>query len=281
MAQHPQAFLEIKSKWHRLEHLLPLGPNPQVIFAWSLNPPELIREAELGTASLEARIKAAKLAAGAGFRVAFHFDPLIFFPGWEEVYRRTVERLGGLDSAADVAWVSLGALRFLPPLRRIIFTRFPHSRLGSEEMVRAPDGKLRYFKNLRVEMYSRMREWLAEVLPGVPLYLCMESPRIWREVFDYAQGALKLGGVEGDGTGAPQIPSFVVHALPVVPVFSVLGEHLQEHQAHPLGGEMIFIQQALDGFYQIQVLHGVFPAVGVGAGRFEEFLEGFFPITQG
>jgi spore photoproduct lyase len=185
-ARHPQAFLEIKSKWHRLEHLLPLGPNPRVIFAWSLNPPELIREAELGTASLEARLKAAILAASAGFRVAFHFDPLIFFPGWEEAYRRTVERLGSLDSAADVAWVSLGALRFLPPLRQIIFTRFPHSRLGSEEMVRAPDGKLRYFKNLRVEMYGRLREWLAEVLPGVPLYLCMESPRVWREVFDYA-----------------------------------------------------------------------------------------------
>ncbi len=185
-AQHPQAFLEIKSKWHYLEHLLPLGPNPQVIFAWSLNPPELIREEERFTASLEARLKAAQRAAAAGFRVAFHFDPLIFFPGWEKAYRRTVDRLGALDSAADVAWVSLGALRFLPPLRQIIFARFPHSRLGSEEMVRAPDGKLRYFKNLRVEMYGRLREWLAEVLPGVQLYLCMESPRVWREVFGYA-----------------------------------------------------------------------------------------------
>jgi spore photoproduct lyase len=186
MAGHPQAFLEIKSKWHHLEHLLPLGPNPQVIFAWSLNPPELIREAEQFTASLEARLKAAQQAAAAGFRVAFHFDPLIFFPGWEKAYRRTVERLGVLNSAADVAWVSLGALRFLPPLRQIIFSRFPHSRLGSEEMVRAPDGKLRYFKNLRVEMYGRLREWLAEVLPAVQVYLCMESPRVWREVFGFA-----------------------------------------------------------------------------------------------
>ena len=33
-----QAILEIKSKWPQLEHLLSLGPNPQVIFAWSLNP---------------------------------------------------------------------------------------------------------------------------------------------------------------------------------------------------------------------------------------------------
>jgi spore photoproduct lyase len=186
MSRHPRALLEIKSKWHNLEHLLPLGPNPQVVFAWSLNPPELILEVELGSASLEARLKAARQASAAGFRVAFHFDPLIFFPGWEEAYRRTVERLGSVVSAADVAWISLGALRFLPPLRQIIFARLPHSRLGSEEMVRAPDGKLRYFKNLRVEMYGRLREWLTEALPGVQLYLCMESPRVWREVFGFA-----------------------------------------------------------------------------------------------
>ena len=195
VAQHPRAFLEIKSKWHNLEHLLPLGPNPQVIFAWSLNPPGLVREAEQGSASLEVRLKAAQKAAGAGFRLAFHFDPLIFFPGWEEAYRRTVDHLGTIASAADMAWISLGCLRFLPSLRQIIFDRFPHSRLGSEEMVRAPDGKWRYFKDLRVEMYSRLRQWLAGVLPGVQLYLCMESPRVWREVFGFAPEGEELASL--------------------------------------------------------------------------------------
>jgi spore photoproduct lyase len=191
-AQHPAAFLEIKSKWHHLEHLLPLGPNPQVIFAWSLNPPELVREAEHGTASLQARLKAAQQAAAAGFRLAFHFDPLIFFPGWQEAYRRTVEHLGAVASPTEVAWVSLGALRFLPPMRQIIFSRFPQSRLASEEMVRAPDNKLRYFKDLRVEMYGLLREWLVEVLPGVRLYLCMESPRVWREIFGFTPAGEEL-----------------------------------------------------------------------------------------
>jgi spore photoproduct lyase len=186
LAHHPKAALEIKSKGRSLEHLLPLGPNRQVIFAWSLNPPEIVRQAEHGTASLRARLQGAAQAAQAGFRLAFHFDPLINFPGWEEAYHRTVEHLGAAAASADVAWISLGALRFPPPLRQIMLARFPHSRLGSEEMVRAPDGKLRYFKNLRVEMYSRLREWLTEVLPGGQLYLCMESPRIWREVFGYA-----------------------------------------------------------------------------------------------
>jgi spore photoproduct lyase len=185
-ARHPRAFLEIKTKSHRLEHLLPHGPNPQVIFAWSLNPPEVARAEERGAASLQARLQAAQQAAAAGFRLAFHFDPLIYFPGWEEAYRRTVEQLGAAAGGAEVAWVSLGCLRLLPALRRIIWARFPASRLAAEEFVRAPDGKLRYFKDLRVEMYGRLREWLTEVLPGALIYLCMESPRVWREVFGLA-----------------------------------------------------------------------------------------------
>lgn len=182
-ARHPRAFLEIKTKWHRVDPLLPLGPNRQVIFAWSLNPPAIVREAERGAAALTARLQAARRVQAAGFRLAFHFDPIIYFPGWEEAYRDTVFRLAEAVSPGNIAWISLGALRFLPPLRRVILERFPASRLAAEEMVPAPDGKLRYFKSLRVHLYGRMREWLHQALPGVEVYLCMESPRIWHEVF--------------------------------------------------------------------------------------------------
>ena len=120
-----QAILEIKSKWPQLEHLLSLGPNPQVIFGWSLNPPEIIAGEEKFAASLESRLKAAARAVAAGFRVAFHFDPLIYFPGWEEAYQRTVERLGAAVPSQAIAWISLGGLRLLPPLRQLMLQRFP------------------------------------------------------------------------------------------------------------------------------------------------------------
>jgi spore photoproduct lyase len=180
-----QALLEIKSKWPGLDHLLELGPNPQVIFAWSLNPPEIIAGEEKRAAALEVRLEAAARAVAAGFRVAFHFDPLIYFPGWEAAYRRTVERLGAAVDSRAIAWISLGGLRFLPPLRQLMFQRFPQSRIAAQEMVLAPDGKLRYFKSLRIEMYSRMREWLTRATPEALLYLCMESPRVWDAVFGF------------------------------------------------------------------------------------------------
>jgi len=185
-AENPKAFLEIKSKWPYLEHLLPLGPNPQIIFAWSLNPPEIIKREERGAASLKARLSAARKGGAAGFRLAFHFDPLLYFPGWQEAYRRTVEQLAEIAPPRQIAWISLGALRFPPAMRPLILARFPQSVLAAEEMVLAPDGKLRYFKNLRVEMFSLMKEWVTQALPGVFLYLCMESPRVWQEVFGFS-----------------------------------------------------------------------------------------------
>ncbi|MHB9075207.1 MAG: SPL family radical SAM protein [Desulfobaccales bacterium] len=192
LAGQRQAVLEIKSKWPHLDHLLPLGPNPQVIFAWSLNPPEIISGEEKLAASLKMRLNAASRAAAAGFRVAFHFDPLIYFPGWEKAYRQTVEAIGAMVPSQAIAWISLGGLRFLPPLRQLILQRFPQSRIAAQEMVLAPDGKLRYFKNLRVEMYARMREWLSQAAPEAFLYLCMESPRVWQEVFGFTPPANHL-----------------------------------------------------------------------------------------
>jgi spore photoproduct lyase len=191
-ADRKRAILEIKSKWPQLDHLLALGPNPQVIFAWSLNPPEIISGEEQLAASLERRLQAAAMAVAAGFRVAFHFDPLIYFPGWQEAYRRTVERLGAVIPSRAIAWISLGGLRFLPPLRQLIFRRFPQSRIAAQEMVLAPDGKLRYFKSLRVEMYAAMREWQAQASPEAFLYLCMESPRVWQEVFGFTPDGGRL-----------------------------------------------------------------------------------------
>ena len=185
VARHPRALLEIKTKRADIENLLPLGPNSQVVFAWSLNPEEVVLREEKFTASLPARLAAASRTVAAGFRVAFHFDPLLYFPGWEEAYRRTVAAMGEAVPARAVAWISLGGLRFPPPLRSTIMRRFPQSSLAAQEMVWAPDGKLRYFKGRRVEMYGRLRGYLSEAVPGALVYLCMESPRIWREVFGF------------------------------------------------------------------------------------------------
>jgi spore photoproduct lyase len=189
----PNAVLEIKTKWHRVEPLLRLGPTPRVIFAWSLNTPRLIRQEEHGATPLEARLAAAAKCAQAGFRLAFHFDPLIYYPGWEEEYQGVVAQLLATVPAAQIAWISLGALRYMPALKNIIRQRFPASRIAEEEFITALDGKKRYFKTLRAEMFGRLREWIAAQAPEVFVYLCMESSWMWQQVFGYAPTSEELG----------------------------------------------------------------------------------------
>src|SRR5262249_26286928 len=85
-----------------------------------------------------------------------------------------------------VAWVSMGALRFSPGLRTKVRTRFPGSALLAGEQVPSADGKWRDFQPLRVDMYRRVRGFVDAALPGVPLYLCMETPDVWMRVFGAA-----------------------------------------------------------------------------------------------
>jgi spore photoproduct lyase len=162
-----------------------MEPCRQIIFAWSLNPDCIIQAEEKGTASLEERLSAAAQAQQKGHPVAFHFDPLLRFDGWEDAYRGVVERLGKSVDLSRTFWVSLGAFRFPPQLKPIIESRFPENRLLYEEFIIGEDGKMRYFKPLRLEMFLKMVEWLKEESPEIFIYLCMEREDIWEAVLSY------------------------------------------------------------------------------------------------
>jgi spore photoproduct lyase len=82
-------------------------------------------------------------------------------------------------------WVSLGALRFTPRLKAIMRERFRRSALPLGEHVQGRDGKLRYPRSLRVDAYRLMLRWLREYSPRLPVYLCMESARVWHDVFGH------------------------------------------------------------------------------------------------
>jgi spore photoproduct lyase len=118
--------------------------------------------------------------------VGFHFDPLIYYHGWEEEYEQAVKDIFSRVDVSRVAWISLGAMRFTPNLRSIIRQRFPNSTIPCGEFVPGHHGKLRYFRPIREEMYSRMMTWIRRAAPQVFVYLCMESRAVWQCSFGYA-----------------------------------------------------------------------------------------------
>ena len=186
MAKQDNAVLELKSKAVVLDHLTELDHRGRTIMAWSLNSAAVMGKLELHTAELESRLAAAAHCAARGYPLAFHFDPLIFHPGWEEAYAATIARLFAVVPAKNIAWISLGAFRFLPALRGIIAERFPGTGFIYEEFVPGLDGKFRYFRPLRTRMYRVMVEELSRhTAAHTCIYLCMENDTIWREVFGF------------------------------------------------------------------------------------------------
>jgi spore photoproduct lyase len=180
--ERPQATLELKTKTDNIEKILNLDPAPNVVIAWSLNTPEIIKGDEKGSASLDRRLMAAKRVVEAGWKVAFHFDPLIVHPGWRDGYKKVVESLFAAAEPDKIAWISLGALRFHPSLKPIIKSRFPQSDLLMSQFVLCPDNKMRYVKPLRKELLAHVQSLIQSTATTVPLYFCMEGIEMWNDI---------------------------------------------------------------------------------------------------
>jgi spore photoproduct lyase len=178
-ARQDRLVLELKTKSTSIENLEMLRHNRKTVLAWSLNASGLVQSEERRTAGVSSRLRAAAQCEAWGYPLAFHFDPMIFYDGWERDYRRLVERLFQTVSARNIVWISLGALRFMPSLKPIIQRRFQRSKIVYGEFIPGMDGKMRYFKPLRVSLFRKVASWIREIAPDVTVYLCMEDEEVW------------------------------------------------------------------------------------------------------
>ncbi|MBI4445809.1 MAG: radical SAM protein [Acidobacteria bacterium] len=182
-SRRPNAVLELKTKSNCVERLLDIDHRGRTVVSWSVAPSMIQMLEEHKTASMDQRLQAASLCARAGYPVAFHLDPMIHYSEWEEGYKDLIAGIFDTIPPESIAWISLGSLRLTPALKQIMRERFPKSFLPLGELVPCEDGKLRYFKPLRVEMYARISGWIRERFQKTPVYMCMERPEIWEKVF--------------------------------------------------------------------------------------------------
>jgi spore photoproduct lyase len=186
LAERNNAILELKTKSAQVDHLLHLDHKGKTVFSWSLNPPLIIKEEEMDTSSLEERINAARRCQEKGYPIGFHFDPIIFYEEWEKGYQETIDSLFRRIDPKGVIWISLGGFRYPPKLKAIVKERFPDTKIFLGELFPGRDGKLRYLKEIRTEMYQKMVGWLRDRGASLFIYLCMESKEVWEKVFGWA-----------------------------------------------------------------------------------------------
>ena len=176
------AVLELKTKSDQIENLINHSDPTNVIVSWSLNPQTIIDLEEKGTPGLTQRLEAARACLEKGYRIGFHFDPIIIIPGWEEAYRQLVEILCDTLPIEKIEWVSLGSFRYRPSLKTIIKSRHPDTRLFTSEHLPSKDGKFRYLRPLRNQAYETIRGYLKSRSDALSIYLCMETQEIWEGV---------------------------------------------------------------------------------------------------
>jgi spore photoproduct lyase len=171
-------LFELKTKSDNIGNILKIRSSPNIIISWSLNPSTLVDSEEQGAATLEERFIAAQKVQKAGYRVAFHFDPIIACQDWRPLYENLINQLYE-RLKPPFAWISLGTLRCHRSLKAISQKRFPQSMIFYGELLLAKDKKLRYSSALRQNIYREIYRSIIKHDEKTPIYLCMEDKVNW------------------------------------------------------------------------------------------------------
>jgi spore photoproduct lyase len=175
--------LELKTKTDEIENLLTVDPKGRVLVSWTLSPSRVFEACEHRTASPSARIAAARRVLEAGYRVAFHLDPMIAYPDAERDYVDLMDELFATISPAKISFISMGGLRMTPGLRAAARRRFPKDAMLLGEDVLSEDGRYRAFAPMRIRLYKILAAKFKSAGAEVPSYLCMEKSSVHERVF--------------------------------------------------------------------------------------------------
>ncbi len=169
---------EFKTKSTNIGNLLKIGGRDNIVVSWSVNAKKMIEENEYCAPRLEERLKAAQECIKAGYSVGFHFDPVILYDGWREGYKETIDMIFDFIDAKNIKWISIGSLRMVASLKKVIEVRFPNNKIMDEEFLLSHDGKLRYEEGERVRIYKYLVDLIKQKSKDVVTYLCMEKTKI-------------------------------------------------------------------------------------------------------
>lgn len=176
----PSWRLEFKTKSDNVDQFIDASHAGNVIVSWSINPQYIVGKEEHRTASLNARLDAAKRCLDKGFQIAFHIDPVIWHDEWTLNYTLLIDEITKRFGPLDMPYISLGSLRFKAEQKDMMRERFGMDSLVTRaEMFAGAAGKMRYDQALREEMFQFIIQEFKKRDPLWKIFLCMETPETW------------------------------------------------------------------------------------------------------
>ena len=122
--EHEDLLVELRTKAapSTLENI------PNVIYAFTLSPEEVVSGFENGTASVSARINAVNKALENGARVRLCFDPIIKIADWEKAYGKLIDECVGQIDFGKLTDVSVGTFRISSDYLNKMRKAYPDSK---------------------------------------------------------------------------------------------------------------------------------------------------------
>jgi spore photoproduct lyase len=137
-----RGYLRWVSKFDAVDHLIDLPHNGQTRCRFSVNADPVSRRLEGGTASVAARLQAARKLAlpreqgGGGYPVGLVVAPIMPIPDWEEHYIRLLDLAQQtIDFPCDLTF-ELITHRFTPGSKDVLMQWYPNTSLDMDETTR-------------------------------------------------------------------------------------------------------------------------------------------------
>ena len=182
-ARQPDKYVELYvGKSDHVDYLLDYDHRGHTVCCWSLGTETQCRTVEKRTASMEARLAAARKCEQAGYPVRIRLSPMVPIVGWEQETRHMIRRM---FEQIHPQVVSMEPLRFYT--YEPLLTDFPAGLLDAEfvEAMRTLPAdtdswhKDQFPDDLRLRMYRVVLDEVRRISPKTPVSLCREQRSTW------------------------------------------------------------------------------------------------------
>lgn len=168
------SWLELRTKSTQIRSLLARSPMDNVLIAFTLSPQQIARSVEHKTPSLEKRLAALLRLQQQGWPIGIRFDPLLYYPEWQQGYRQLFEDVFNRLEPSKIHSVSLGLFRLPADFARTISRLYPEDPLFAGPL-EVNNGLSSYPPAIAEEMLGRCQELLLDYLSPQQLFLCQEQ----------------------------------------------------------------------------------------------------------
>ncbi len=181
-ARHPFARQIVLTKSDYVQRLLDLNHGGHTILSWSLNPPEIAAQFEENVPSVDARIDAMRRCAQRGYPLRAVIMPLIPVSNWKRLCAEFVQRL---LTSVPLQRLTIGGICIYKGARHLMEAKLGRGNAISKHFVpgaESGDGRVRYSRSLRLEMYDHLIRSIRRIQPRLDVALCLEELPIWQEL---------------------------------------------------------------------------------------------------